>query len=152
MFTIKPNTGGVREGKDRDRLRATARLLGHRLNRRDFVGTMGKGALVIAAALTGLDAFRVKPVLAFSCPPECCNGCIGECTCGPYYSSCTYSYAFWTTQGELIQRSQLCAINCRNSSGYECCYVYVPSGTYSPYSCSCNAYDCTGGCGSGGPC
>lgn len=147
---------GAPELRDRrsDWLRTGAQTLVLRMNRRGFLGTMSKGAVLVVAAVSGIAPFgsNVRTALAGCTSPACCYGCIGDCTCGPYWSLCDHTYTFYlpNSSGQLGQSYASCRVNCGNSP-FQCCFAYVPNQDYG-YGCPCQALDCTGGCGTGGPC
>lgn len=114
-----------------DRLSILARAVGHRLNRRGFLGGLGKGAIGLTAAMAGVLPGTGNFKTALAC--RYCYECRGPCVFGPRKSSCSQDILTWG--GTLIREDCECDIRggARGQS-------FAPAGHYSD--CPCYCYRC----------
>lgn len=116
-------------------LTSMTEALAYRLNRRGFLGTIGKGALLLAGALAGIAPIGANMKAALACVN--CDGCRGDCRCGEDYSDCSANYIYEGGNGTVYVRR--CTMWCPYY--YYCCFAVMPRG-YATITCLCQAYDC----------
>jgi hypothetical protein len=111
---------GSESGADVTQFDAQALAVGRRLNRRGFMGIVGKVSAVAAISLAGgLPVFEAEKITALACIQ--CVGCDDICRQPAAQTSCTYGL-FYPDSGttSYYQCAFICGIN--NS-----CHAHMPS-------------------------
>jgi hypothetical protein len=125
----------VTERVKQDPFSLLAQILGKRLNRRGFLGTLGKGAAAAAAALGAVIPLGSNLKTALAC--KICFGC-GPTQCVFNHEvSCTYDWR-WTWGGPYYSGTCACGWDGMGTTvkAYAMSAIYVSS-------CPCNCYfDC----------
>lgn len=133
----------------RDPLSLAAGALAKRMNRRGFLGNVGKGSAIAAAGMSGLFSVAgvgtdVKSALAYCCCWHCYS-CQSVCVCNDS-TQCSYQYYYCDDPEQEILWAT-CATDCRNHylSCNDCCRAFVPYGDFQTpdyWSCPCWTNGC----------
>lgn len=121
---------------EEEQLGVIAKMLGRHMNRRGFLGTASKGALVVAAAISGVMPFGSQVQVALACWE--CEGCTSPCQSGT--ASCSHNY--WH-QGSGPHSAE-CSVDCQLAQGEPYCKAHAPAGFFPYYysACPCGSRSC----------
>jgi len=124
-------SGAQPERMVKDYWYSLADMASQRLNRRGFLGVVGKGAAVVAGMLAGIAPLGANVKTALAC--RWCEGCTAS-ACSGGLSQCTSYYYQGPTQSWYT-----CTVDCRDY-GFSC-KAYAAHGYYLNY-CPCGVMQC----------
>lgn len=120
------DSGANPERVVKDRWYTLAEVASQRLNRRGFLGVVGKGAAVVAGLLAGIAPLGANVKTALAC--RWCEGCIANWCSGGLSSCASYYY-----EGGG-QSYYTCQLDCRDYG--RSCKAYGATGFFANF-CPC---------------